>query len=79
MVYEIRWLPTAYKQFSKLDKTIQKRISRKLDSIRENPFASVTKLSGFNAYKLRVGDYRAILSIENNMLVILMLKVGYRR
>ncbi len=78
MVYEIRWLPTAHKQFLKLDRTAQKRISKKLDSIRENPFSSVARLVGFNAYKLRVGDYRAILAIEKNTLVILILKVGHR-
>jgi mRNA interferase RelE/StbE len=78
MAYEIRWLPIAYKQFLKLDRTIQKRISKKLDYVREDPFSSVTRPVGFNAYKLRVGDYRVILTIEKNTLVILILKVGHR-
>ncbi len=79
MVYEIRWTVIASKQFGKLGKTIQKRISDKLDSIRENPFLHVTRLVGFDAYKIRVGDYRIITTIERNTLVILILKVGHRK
>ncbi len=79
MAYEIRWLPIAYSQFTKLDKTIQKRISEKLESIKDDPYWHLTKLVGFNSYKLRVGDYRIILSIEKNTLVIWIIKVGHRR
>jgi len=75
MVYEIKWTLIASKQFGKLDKTIQKRIINKLELIRVNPFLYATRLVGFNAYKIRVGNYRIILSIEKNTLVILVLKV----
>lgn len=79
MVYDIQWTVTAEKQFSKLDKVTKKRISEKLISIRDNPFFHVKKLVGFEAYKLRVGDYRVLLAIENNTLVILILKVAHRK
>ncbi len=79
MVYEIRWTVIASKQFGRLDKTIQKRIVDKLESIRENPFPHVTRLVGFDAYKIRVGNYRIITAIEKNTLVILILKVGHRK
>jgi mRNA interferase RelE/StbE len=79
MVYEIRWTVIASKQFEKLDKTIQKRIINKLDSTKENPFLQVTRLVGFDAYKIRVGDYRIITTIEKSTLVILVLKVGHRK
>ena len=79
MVYKIKWTLISSKQFGKLDKTIQKRIINKLELIRVNPFLYATKLVGFNVYKIRVGDYRIILSIEKNTLVILVLKVGHRR
>lgn len=79
MVYEIKWTVIASKQFGRLDKTIQKRIIDKLESMRENPFLYVTRLVGFDAYKIRVGDYRIITTIEKNTLVILVLKVGHRK
>jgi len=79
MVYDVQWTVTADRQFGKLDKSTKKRIVDKLDSIQDNPFLYVTKLVGFNAYKLRVGNYRVILGIEKKNLVILILKVGHRK
>ena len=78
MVYEIKWTEIAAKQFGRLDKTVQKRIIKKLESIRDDPFFYATRLIGFELYKVRVGDYRVILSIEKNTLVILVLKVGHQ-
>lgn len=79
MVYDVQWTITAEKQFSKLDKPTKKRIADKIDSIKENPFLYVTRLVGFAAYKLRVGNYRVILGIQKKNLVILILKVGHRK
>ena len=79
MVYDVQWTITAERQFSKLDKSTKKRIIDKIDSIQGNPFLYVTRLVGFNAYKLRVGNYRIILGIEKKNLVILILKVGHRK
>jgi len=78
LVYEIQWTKIAAKQFGRLDKTVQKRIIKKLETIRDNPFFYTTRLVGFGLYKIRVGDYRIIISIEKNTLVILVLKVGHR-
>lgn len=79
MVYDIKWTVTAEKQLNKLDKSIKKRIIDKLGSIQEDPFLYVTRLVGFDVYKLRVGNYRVLLSIENNNLVILVLRIGHRK
>ena len=79
MVYEIKWTEIASKQFGRLDGIIQKRIIAKLESIRDDPFVYATRLVGLNVYKIRVGDYRIISSIEKGTLVILVLKVGHRR
>ena len=79
MVYDIQWTITAERQFNKLDKSTKKRIIDKIDSIQDNPFLYVTRMVGFDAYKIRVGNYRVILGIEKNNLVILILKVGHRK
>jgi mRNA interferase RelE/StbE len=79
MVYEIKWTEIASKQFGRLDKIVQKRMIAKLESVRDDPFVYATRLVGFNVYKIRVGDYRIIASIERNTLAILVLKVGHRR
>ena len=37
------------------------------------------KLSGFEQYRIRVGDYRVLYEIEDDVLRVLVVKVGHRR
>ncbi len=37
------------------------------------------KLTGRNAYRLRVGDYRIIYTIDDGRLVVIVLEVGHRK
>jgi len=39
----------------------------------------VTKLVGDPGYKMRVGEYRVIMDLDNKILRILILKVGRRK
>ena len=65
--------------FTYLLKTVQRRIIDTLERIRIRPESNITKLVGDPGYKLRVGDYRVIMDIDNNNLLILVIKVGHRR
>ncbi|MBI4896653.1 MAG: type II toxin-antitoxin system RelE/ParE family toxin [Candidatus Aenigmarchaeota archaeon] len=38
-----------------------------------------TKMVGDPAYKLRVGDYRILMDVDQGTLTILVLKVGHRK
>ena len=78
MKYEVSWTETSLKQLEKLDKTTAKRIVEKTESISKDPFRFVKKLTGFDLYRLRVGDYRIIMSIEKGKMIIFVLEVGHR-
>jgi len=78
-LYEIIFSQKAKKQLFKLEKNIQERIITTLERIRIRPEAYITKLVGDPGYKLRVGDYRVIMDINNNNLLILVIKVGHRK
>ena len=78
-MYEIIFSNKAKKQLFKLEKNIQKRIIIVLERIRIRPESYITKLVGDPGYKLRVGDYRIIMDIDNNDLLILVIKVGHRK
>ena len=69
----------AKKQLLKLEKNIQERIISSLERIRIRPEAFITKLVGDPGYKLRTGDYRVIMDIDKNNLIILVIKVGHRK
>ncbi len=70
MVYDIAWSETSVRQMEKLAKKIADRITKKVENIAANPFDFVKKLQGFDLYRLRIGDYRVIMSIENNRMII---------
>ena len=78
-MYEIIFSQKAKKQLFGLEKNIQERIITVLERIRIRPEAYITKLVGDPGYKLRVGDYRVIMDIDNNNLLILVIKVGHRK
>ena len=79
MTYEIIFSDKALRQLKKLEKKVQERIIAVLERIRVRPETYVTKLVGDPGYKMRVGDHRIIMDIDNKILRILILKVGHRR
>lgn len=79
LVYEIVFTKHAEREFSKLNRILQQRMTSTLDRIRIRPEAYVVKLVGDPAFKLRVGDYRILLDIDQNKLIILVIKVGHRK
>ena len=78
MAYNVVWSETSSKQLGKLEKAVIDRITRKVNDTAKNPFLFVQKLHGLGLYKLRVGDYRVIMNIENNKMVIFIVEVGNR-
>jgi mRNA interferase RelE/StbE len=79
MTYQIFFTDKASKQLKKLEKKDQERIINSLGRIRIRPETHVTKLVGDPGYKLRVGNFRVILDIEKEKLIILFLLIGHRK
>ena len=80
-VYKILFTRTADRTLRKLPADIAQRIRRRLDNIAMDPYAvhlDVTKLQNRPGYRLRVGDWRVIYELENNELIILVLRIGLR-
>ena len=78
MVFDVEWSERAERTLSELPKHISSRIVRKVDSIRVAPFHYLEHYEGEDLYKLRVGDYRALIDVdfENEILKIVIL--GHR-
>ena len=79
MSYEIIFTDTSLKQFKKLKKDVQERIIKALERIRIRPEVHVKKLVGDPGYRLRVGEYRVIIDIYKDKLIILVIKIGNRK
>lgn len=78
-MFEVKFTPVSQKQLEKLEKAVQERIVNCLERLRFSPEKHVKKLVGFDAYRLRVGDYRVILEIKKNEPTILIHKIGHRK
>lgn len=78
MIFKIVWDEKAYDELNKLESSISRRIYKKIDEMSEDPFSKdIKRLKGSDDYRLRVGDYRVILSIFQGTIQIL--KVGHRK
>jgi mRNA interferase RelE/StbE len=78
--YRIEFAPAATRQFKKLPREVQVRISRRIDTLAERPRPDgVKKLEGEGClYRVRIGDYRIIYSIEDKLLLVLVLTLDKR-
>lgn len=79
MAYSVYITDTAKKQLAKLDRQTAKRIDKRLHEISHDPFLYVSKLVGLEFYKLRVGDYRILMIIQQNSLLIMVVEISHRR
>jgi mRNA interferase RelE/StbE len=81
MAYTIEFLPTALRELEALPAKIKVQVTRRIAALTEDPRpAGVKMLQGQHAYyRIRSGDYRVIYMIEENVLVVLVVKVGHRR
>ena len=82
MAYTVQYDAKAVAELKKLPPKQGKRIVKKINWLAENfeqanLFPLSGNLSGF--YKLRVGDYRVIYSLEQNSETIIIEKIGHRR
>lgn len=71
---------SAQKDFDKLPDDITLRISKKLYDLAINPYMyGSEKLSGNKGYRIRIGDYRVIYTIEKTAKTVIVIKVKHRR
>ena len=81
MRYRIEFSLKAEREFKKLPRPVQVRLKTHIDVLAEEPLPpGAEKLSGeYRLFRVRVGDYRIIYAIEDEVLLVLVVKVGHRR
>jgi mRNA interferase RelE/StbE len=82
MTFKIELSNRSSKYLNKLDQPTRKRISNHLLILQENPRhpeLDIKKLKGSTSlYRLRIGDYRVIYEIEDEILIVFVIKIGSR-
>lgn len=79
--YKLFFTETFYKNLKVIPAKDTKRILTRIKRLADDPRpAGSQQLSGrSDQYRVRQGDYRIIYSIEDEKLVVIVVKVGHRR
>jgi mRNA interferase RelE/StbE len=81
-MHRILLRPSAQKFLCKLrDKTLAVRLVAAMRGLASDPRPpGCEKLAGMESlYRIRVGDYRIVYQIQDEVLLVLVVKIGHRR
>ena len=77
--YKVIFTKSVKKDFRKIPKLEVSKILNEIAYLAKNPRSSKTKkLKGEKLYRLRVGNYRVIYDIKDNLMLIFVVKLGHR-
>ena len=80
MRYTVRLERTTEKQLERLPAETLRRLSQKLLELEQNPrVGNVRKLRGMEGYRLRVGDYRILFTIDDVAKEVRVYRVKHRK
>ena len=79
MSYEIIWDDKAKDFLRKIHKDDARRIVKKVNSIGDEPQHYLELLVGIKSYKLRIGDFRALIDIDENKKTLSVVLIGHRK
>jgi mRNA interferase RelE/StbE len=81
VLYRLAITRRAAKDLTTLPKAVVRRIDAKILSLAQAPRpAEAVKLKGADAlYRLRVGDYRIVYEVQDDLVVIVIVRIGHRR
>ena len=81
-MYEVRYQKQAAAQLFRMSRSAAQRISARIDALAADPYAghpNATRLKGRDGdFRLRVGDWRVIYSLNDEHKVLLVAKIGHR-
>jgi mRNA interferase RelE/StbE len=78
--YELRIKKSVTKDLDSLPKKDVQRIVEAINCLADNPRPPQSlKLSGAEKYRLRCGVYRVLYEIQDEILIVCVVKVGHRK
>jgi mRNA interferase RelE/StbE len=79
--YEVRFRKSAEKDLCRLDSAIQRRVLKAAEALADEPRpAGCKKLHGSeDAYRVRVGDYRIVYTLDDAVRIVAIERIRHRR
>lgn len=79
MAWQVVWSEKSVKQLEKIDKKDAQRIYDRVLDCADEPFRIASRLAGSPFFRLRVGNYRIILGLQQSKLVVFVIEVDLRK
>ncbi|MCZ7583173.1 MAG: type II toxin-antitoxin system RelE/ParE family toxin [Deltaproteobacteria bacterium] len=83
MTYEIYLKPQAIKDLEGLSAADRRRVTQKMEGLRNTPWTGVKKLTNYSPeYRLRIGSFRVLFEVEEESVMIYRIvprKEAYRK
>jgi mRNA interferase RelE/StbE len=81
VAYAVEFTRRAADQFRALPREVQQRMAPRISALADDPRpGGARKLAGGeDLYRLRVGDYRILYAIRDEVLLVLVVAMGHRR
>ena len=83
MAFQVEFTKSAKKEFDRLPSKIRQQVSDALLVLSTNPrsdILQIKKLKGEDSlFRIRLGDYRVLYSIERKILTVVVIKIGHRQ
>lgn len=78
--YRVELTPSAARQLRKLDPQVGRRIAGAIELLALDPRPPASRpLRGRPGYRVRIGDWRVIYTVEDDVLLVLVLRLGHRK
>jgi mRNA interferase RelE/StbE len=79
--YKVYWKKSAQKELKKLSKPIIPKIISAVEGLAENPYPPNSRkyLGTEHTFRIRVGSYRIIYTVVDEILTIEIIKIGHRK
>ena len=78
--YRVEVRPAALRALRNVDATMRPRIEGAIALLAEDPRPPASRpLRGHPGYRVRVVDYRIIYTVQDNVLLIVVVTLGHRR
>ncbi len=81
MAFTVEVSPAARRQLRNLDRSVQRRVLRRLEALGMSPrppgVVQLTSPAG-PLYRVREGDWRIVYRVEDDKLLVLVVRIGHR-
>ena len=79
-MYTVQVSKRASQEIAKLGRDLQVRVVARIELLAQDPRPSgCKKLAGSEYWRIRIGEYRVVYSIEDQQLMVLVIRVAHRR